>query len=45
MNSKRYINKILTPYIAPFYDQRTKYYGNAVFMHDGAGYHTLKATI
>jgi transposase len=45
MNSHRYINEILTPYMAPFYAKRTLKYGDTVFMQDGAGYHTSKATL
>ena len=45
MNSHKYINKILTPYAAPFYAKRTLKYGDAVFMQDGARYHTSKATL
>jgi hypothetical protein len=32
MNSYKYINKILTPYVAPFYAKRTLKYSDAVFM-------------
>ena len=45
INSYRYINKILIPHAAPFYVKRTLKYGDAVFIQDGAGYHTLKATL
>jgi len=45
MNSYRYINEILTPHAAPFYVKRTLKYGDAVFIQDGAGYHTSKATL
>ena len=45
INSYRYINEILIPYMAPFYAKRTLKYGNAIFIQDGAGYYTSKTTL
>jgi hypothetical protein len=44
MNSKRYIQEILYPNAVPFYDQLVEEYGDALWQHDGARYHTSALT-
>jgi DDE superfamily endonuclease/Transposase len=44
MNSRRYIQEILYPSAVPFYDQLLGEYGDALWQHDGAKYHTSQLT-